>query len=115
MRRAWVAICLAAATAGCSTALEDAGSVYLAPGKYDFVSCKDLAVRTKAAAEKEAELTGVMDRAAQEPVGVVVNAFVYRDELNTTQAQLRALRKASAEKRCAAEAPPQATSLAPIR
>jgi hypothetical protein len=111
-----VVACLALLTGGCSMALDDVGSVYAAPGQYDFYKCPDIASRTKSFAQREAQLTDLMQRAGQGAGGVIVNTLVYQDELNTARAQLVLLRKASDEKHCPPPAPepPPASSLLPV-
>ena len=107
---------LALLTAGCSMALDDVGSVYAAPGQYDFYKCPDLSTRAKAYAQRETELTGLMTRASQGAGGGIVNTLVYQDELNTVRAQLAMLRKASDDKHCPPPAPepPPSSSLQPV-
>jgi hypothetical protein len=92
------ALCLA--LAGCSTSLEDVGSLYVAPGKFDFLECPDLAKRSVAASQREQELTSLMDRANQGTGGPVVNALVYSEELKTVRAELMLLHKTANEKKC---------------
>jgi hypothetical protein len=95
------------ACGGCSIMLDENSGVYSAqPGKYDFLDCPGIQQRTKAFAAREAELSGLMERANQGAGGTVVSALVYRDELNMVRADRRALQKASDEKRCAPDIQP---------
>ena len=98
--KACVGLILASTVAACSTTLEDAGNLYLAPGKFDFLKCPDLAKRSMEASAREKELTSLMDRANQDPAGPIVNALVYSTDLNTVRAELAQLRKTAAEKNC---------------
>jgi hypothetical protein len=111
-------LCLALASAlgGCSIALDGASGVFSAqPGKYDFLDCPSISGRMKANAAREAELTGLMERARRDAFGPVVNTLVYQDELNQVRADGHALIKAGDEKRCAPDViKPTATSLAPV-
>ena len=91
---------LAGAMGACSPTVEDMGSVFVTPGKYDLLKCPDLAKQSIAAAKREKELVSLMDRANQDGAGPVVNTFVYSSDLATVRAQLALLRKTAAEKNC---------------
>ena len=91
---------LLALTGACAPTLEDMGTVYVSPGKYDLLKCPDLAQRAMAASAREKELTSLMDRANQDVAGPVVNALIYSSDLSTVRAQLALLRKTAAEKHC---------------
>jgi len=100
----WVRICgvvlLAGTIGACSATLEDAGGIYVSPGKYEFLKCPDLAQRSMAASAREKELTSLMERANQDTAGPLVNAMVYSTDLSTVRAELALLRKTAAEKNC---------------
>jgi hypothetical protein len=114
------ALCLAVmgamASGGCSMMLDDNSAVYSAsPGKYDFLDCKGIAARSEGNAKRTVELTALMQRANQDPIGPFVSNMVYRDEFNVVQADQQALRQAADEKRCAPELmKPKAGSLGPM-
>jgi hypothetical protein len=91
---------LAGAVGACSATLEDAGGIYVAPGKFDLLKCPDLAKRSMDASAREKKLISLMDRANQDATGPVVNALVYSTDLNTVRAELALLRKTAAEKNC---------------
>ena len=100
------AFCLAfagaAASAGCSMLLEDNSAVYsTAPGKYSFLDCPNLSKRAEVNSKRTAELTALMQRASQDPIGPFVSNMVYRDEFNVVQADQQAILQAADEKRCA--------------
>ena len=66
---------------GCSFALDESSGVFAsAPGKYDYLDCRGLSDRAKAAAARESELNGLMERARRDAFGPMVNTLVYRDE-----------------------------------
>jgi hypothetical protein len=99
--------------AGCSMVLDDNSVVYsAAPGKYDFLDCKGIASRITSTAERAEELSNLMTRARQDPLGPMVSNMVYRDEYNAKQADLLALRQAADQKRCVPETKP--ASLKPM-
>ena len=112
MRLVFAAVCLGLLTSGCSIALDE--SIYAAPGKFDFLDCPSLAQRAQKASAREAELSSLMNRAAEGAGGQVVNALVYQDELNTVRAELRALRKTADDKHCAPIISPQVRALEPV-
>ncbi len=84
----------------------DAFSIYAAPGKYDFLDCTSITNRLKGVSARETQLRELMSRANEAAGGSFVNAVVYQDEFNTVSADLRALRKAAAEKKCSIEPAP---------
>jgi hypothetical protein len=98
--KACAGLILASAVAACSMTFEDAGSLYVTPGKFDFLKCPDLAKRSMEASAREKELTSLMDRANQDAAGPIVNAMVYSTDLNNVRAELALLRKTAAEKNC---------------
>jgi hypothetical protein len=94
------ALLLAGLLAACSSTMEDMGSLYVAPGAYDFLKCPDIAKRSMEAAKREQQLTSLMDRANQDPMGPIVNALTYSSDLDRVRAQLALLRKTAVEKNC---------------
>jgi len=113
MKLAPVAAILAfIACGGCSIALDENSGVYAAqPGKYDFLDCPALLKLSKSHEAREAEISGLMQRASQEPSGTVVNALVYRDQLNLIRAEKQLARKTADEKRCTPDVKVQNTGL----
>ena len=93
-------ILLTGALAACAGTLDDAGGLYMTPGKFDLLKCPDLANRSTVASSREKQLISLMDRANQDTAGPVVNALVYSNDLNTVRAELALLRKTAAEKHC---------------
>ena len=88
---------------GCAES--DLFSPYAAPGKYDFLDCPSIADRLKATTAREQQLVELMSRANEATGGSIVNAVVYRDDLNTARANIRELRKAAEAKHCTIDAP----------
>ena len=102
-----LALLSAAFAGGCSMMLDDNSVVYsAAPGKYDFLDCKGIAERSNANAQRAAELSALMQRANQDPMGPFVSNMVYRDEYNAKQADQVALRQAADQKRCTPDTKP---------
>jgi hypothetical protein len=99
--RIGAAFLLAAMAAACSTTLEETtGSLYVAPGKFVLLKCRDIVARSIADSKREKELISLMDRANQDPAGPVVNTLIYSTDLSTVRAELTELRKTAAEKNC---------------
>jgi hypothetical protein len=85
--------------AGCASAL-DQQSVFVQPGKFRFLRCKDLAQRAIGVAAREKELTSLMDRANQGPGGSVLSPLVYGPELQQVRADAREIQQTVNEKNC---------------
>jgi hypothetical protein len=92
---------IAAALGGCATNF--VGDPLMAPAKFQFLRCEDIAKRLVAAQNKEKEVQGLMERADSGVGGSAVNLFVYSPDLQNTQSELRQLREAAGEKRCSDE------------
>jgi hypothetical protein len=93
------AACLiAAALGGCATASLDP---FNAPAKFQFLRCEDIAKRLVDNQTRERELRALMDRAGSGVGGTTVNTLVYGPDLQNVLSELRQLREAAAEKRCA--------------
>lgn len=95
--------------------LDDTSVIYSsAPGKYDYLDCKGIAELTASNAKRSAELTALMQRADQDPIGPLVSNMVYREEFNVKQADQLALRQVADDKRCAPDLKKPQASLAPM-
>jgi hypothetical protein len=81
-------------------ALDQFGSLYVAPGKYDTLKCPDLNSLSINLSVREKELTSLIDRANQEAGGSIVNALTYQTDLESVRANLAIVKKAAAEKNC---------------
>ena len=96
--RLGAAMLLAAALGGCAGVMETFGDPYIAPGKFRFLRCPDIAARQDTAEARHTELLALMERSG----GGAVNTFVYGPDLNNVEAELRALQQTAAEKNCPA-------------
>lgn len=104
---------LATPLAGCAGAF-DHQSLFAHPGKFRFLPCKDLAVRAVALADRERELSALMDRAAQGTGGSVINPLVYGPEFEQVRADRQELQRTQVDKNCGT--PPQTAAPAtPVR
>jgi hypothetical protein len=93
---------LAAAQGGCAGVMETVGDPYVAPGKFHFLHCPDLAERLQTAEARYKELAALMDRSGSGAGGGAVNMFVYQPDLDKTGAEVRAVKQTMAEKNCPA-------------
>ena len=91
---------LVASLGGCTTSLNIIGDPFMAPAKFQFLRCEDLAKRLVAAQAREQELRGLMDRASAGTGGSAVNMLVYQPDYQTVQSELRQLHEAAAERQC---------------
>ncbi len=97
-------IAVAAALGGCAGLSQTVVDPYVAPGKFDFLHCPDLATRLDAAEARHKELGALMERSGGGVGGGAVNMFVYQPDMSGVEAELRELKQASAAKKCPANA-----------
>jgi hypothetical protein len=97
-------VLLAAALGGCAGLTATVGDPYVAPGKFSFLRCPDLATRLETAEARQRELQALMDRSGSGVSAGTVNMFVYRPDLDGVEAELKALRATAAEKNCSESA-----------
>jgi hypothetical protein len=94
------AVLLAAMLGGCAGLTATVGDPYIAPGKFDFLRCPDLATRLQNAEARHKELLALMERSSAGVGGGAVNMFVYRPDMDGVEAELKALKATAAEKNC---------------
>jgi hypothetical protein len=94
------AILLAAALGGCAGLSATVGDPYVAPGKFGFLRCPDLATRLETTEARHKELQALMERSGSGVGGGAVNMFVYRPDMDGVEAELKALKQTAAEKNC---------------
>jgi len=94
------AFTLAILASACSTTFDPVGSLTVAPGKFAFLKCPDIAARSIADSNREKELVSLMDRANQDFAGPAINTFIYSTDLSTVRGELAELRKTAEEKNC---------------
>jgi hypothetical protein len=95
------AILLAAGLGGCAGLTATVGDPYVAPGKFGFLRCPDLATRLETAEARHRELLALMERSSSGVGGGAVKMFVYRPDMDGVEAELKALKQTAAEKNCA--------------
>jgi len=94
---------LAVSLGGCSTSLTGVGDPFVAPAKFQFLRCEDIAKRLVTTQAREQELRGLMDRAGADTGGSAVNLLVYQPDYQTVQSELRQLHEAAVDKQCPQE------------
>jgi hypothetical protein len=99
------AVLLAAMLGGCAGLTATVGDPYIAPGKFDFLRCPDLATRLQTAEARHRELLALMERSASGVGGSAVNMFVYRPDMDGVEAELKSLKATAASKNCSDEDP----------
>jgi hypothetical protein len=103
-------VILATPLAGCAgLGFDKSQDFFVPPGKYEFLRCQDLVQYSQANANRQRELTSLMERASQSSAGPVINATVYEPELHQLQANARQMQQTADEKKCNAGPPPAAS------
>ena len=86
--------------AGCAVSGERADDFYVAPGKYIFYDCKQLAGTAAHFEERDKELKDLMARAKQGAGGELVSAMAYNSDYYSNLGELKDVRREQAEKKC---------------
>jgi hypothetical protein len=89
-----------AALGGCASSLNIVGDPLVAPGKFRFLRCADIAPRLVSTQAREQELRTLMNRSAAGTGGSTVNVLVYQPEYQSVQSELQQLKQEAAEKQC---------------
>src|SRR5258706_14383578 len=89
---------LAVSLGGCSTSLNVVGDPFVAPAKFQFLRCEDIAKRRVATEAREHELRGLMDRASTDTGGSARNMLVYQPGHQKEQSEIRQLPETAREK-----------------
>jgi hypothetical protein len=89
-----------ASLGGCTSSFDVIGDPFVAPAKFRFLRCEDIAKRLVTSGTREQELRTLMDRASAGTGGSTVNIFVYQPEYQTVQSELRQLHETAVEKQC---------------
>jgi hypothetical protein len=88
--------------AGCGSISEQtAATAFVAPGRYDINTCKEIEDRIRSTQNRVLELEQLMVRSAQGAGGQFVNAIAYQGEYQQARGQLKALGDTAADKSCA--------------
>jgi hypothetical protein len=94
------AIAVPALLAGCAVSGEHAEDFYVAPGKYVFYDCKQLAGVAAHLQRRDKELKDLMARAKQGAGGELVSAMAYNSDYYSNLGELKDVRREQADKNC---------------
>src|SRR5215472_7882949 len=86
---------------GCAASLSV--DPFVAPAKFQFLRCEDIAKRLVTTKAREQELRTLMDRSSAGAGGSTVNIFVYQPEYQTVTSELQQLREEAVAKQCPPE------------
>jgi hypothetical protein len=106
LRRGMRAAALGLATVAAACAGDGAEQLLVRPGRFDYLSCPDIAKTRENAAKREQELKILIDRAEKESFGVLMAAASYRGDYLQAQGQQKMLAEVARQKNCAAEQSP---------
>jgi hypothetical protein len=91
---------LVAFLGGCTSTFNVVGDPFVAPAKFQFLRCEDIAKRLTSSKAREQELRTLMDRSAAGTGGSTINLFVYQPEYQTVQSELQQLKQEAVAKQC---------------
>jgi len=104
---AFVAVSIAgpivASLGGCTSTVNMVGDPFVAPQKFQYLRCEDIAKRLVGTRNREQELRTLMDRSSAGAGGSTVNLFVYQPEYQQVTSELQQLKEAAVEKQCPPE------------
>lgn len=100
---AWMSlgIIFAGPLSGCAMSDDTMARFLVAPDKYTLYNCRDLAAQEKITAARESELRQLMAQAGIDSSGRLVSAMAYRPDYIEVLGELRELRQALIDKKCA--------------
>ena len=86
--------------AGCAVSGDHAEDFYVAPGKYVFYDCKQLAGVAAHFEQRNKELEDLMARAKKGAGGELVSAMAYNSDYYSNLGELKDVRREQADKKC---------------
>ena len=99
LKKTILAIAVPVLLAGCVSG-DHAEDFYVAPGKYIFYDCTQLAGVAVHFQQRIKELEGLMARAKQGAGGELVSAMAYNSDYYSALGELKDIRREQAEKNC---------------
>ena len=94
---------IAVSLGGCASSINIVGDPLVAPQKFQFLRCEDIAKRLVSTKAREQELRTLMDRSSAGTGGSTVNLLVYQPEYQQVTSELQQLKEAQVEKQCPPE------------
>jgi hypothetical protein len=101
--RAGTALLLAGLAAGCAG--DAAEQLFIRPGRYDYLDCREIASARHKLAVQEQELKTLIARAEQDAFGRLIAAASYRGDYLRVQGDQKMLVEVAARKNCPAVPP----------
>lgn len=94
------AVIAAVAVGSCSLNTDEIATSFVAPGKFDLLSCQEIFQQARIKFTEIEKLRGLMDKAKQGPGGDVAVALAYRTEYTTRYGEWRTLQDTAVRKNC---------------
>ena len=101
---------VAFALVGCSE--DKLARFAVAPGKYIFYTCDEIATTIKIYTKRTEELRQLMARASTNPAGRLIGTVTYESDYISAEGELKDLRATAADKNCS-NTPPATPSASP--
>lgn len=98
--RAVTAVIVSATIGGCSLNTDEIATSFVAPGKFDLLSCQEIFQQARIKFTEIEKLRDLMDKAKQGPGGDVAVALAYRTEYTTRYGEWRTLQDTAVRKNC---------------
>lgn len=98
-----LAASIAVSLVGCASSVNIVGDPFVAPQKFQFLRCEDIAKRLVTTKAHEQELRTLMDRSSAGTGGSTVNLFVYQPDYQQVTSELQQLKDAQVERQCPPE------------
>jgi hypothetical protein len=99
---------LCACVAGC--AADSADQLFIRPGRFDYLSCAEIAATVTKTTAKQQELKTLTERAERESIGVLMATMSYRGDQLRLEGEQKMLAEVARRKNCTAQAPPAAAA-----
>jgi len=100
-RRSLGALAIAGLVSACAVPQDPLATAFVAPGKYEFYDCGQLATAEKALEDKMHKYEKLMAKASESAVGGLVNATTYQPDYISARGELNSVHHTEREKGCA--------------
>lgn len=100
-RRSLGALAIAGLVSACAMPQDPLASALVAPGRYEFYDCGQLATAAKALEDKMHKYERLMAKASESAAGGLVNATTYQPEYISARGELNEVHRKTHEKGCA--------------
>src|SRR5215213_89081 len=107
------ALLFAALAASC--AADSADQLFVLPGRFDYLSCTEVATAMTNVTARQEELKTLTERAERDSFGVVIATMSYRGDQLRVKGEQKMLAEVARRKNCSAAAPVPAAAAAPGR